>query len=157
MKNFISILFLLILFSCTRTTPDLIYDINVSIHYVDSTKNELFNNSSNGYIIDNVRLYYMDNNNKILIFTPTTVAYIPDYPFGYEIDSSIGQKKFTIFSNNNVVNDTAITYIKLKSNVEDTLKCSFIHPNSNPKSIQWDKVWYNGKVQSRSFEVIKNK
>ena len=60
-----------------------------------------------------------------------------------------------IFTDNNVVNDTATTFIRLNNTVEDTIKCSFLFPNPGSGSIVVDKVWYNGKLMNGfSFTVV---
>jgi len=145
----------LFVFSCKKPQPPVLIDVNVNIHYIDNSSRELFSNGLNGYLVKDVRLYSIKNNVKELIYTPTTSVYKPDYPYGYNIDSSTGRKYFIVFSNVNIVNDTSLIIISLKPNVDDTLKCSFTYPNSNPSSIKCDKVWYNGKLVSREFDVIK--
>jgi hypothetical protein len=151
----ITVLLVLLLFSCSKQPP-VLFDVNVKIHYIDNSSRELFTNGINGYVAKDVRLYSIKNNVRQLIYTNATGSYIPDYPYGYNIDSITGKKYFVIFSNVNIVNDTSLIIINLKPNVEDTLKCSFTYPNSNPSSIKCDKVWYNGVLQtSNSFDIAK--
>ncbi len=139
---------------CKKSIEPII-DVDIFIHYVDSSGNELFANGANGYITSNVRLYYEKSNVKQMVYTAPTQAYIPDYPYGCYFDSSFGMKQFIFFSNVNVVSDTSIIFIDLKPNVEDTLKCKFSNPNSNPSSIECDSVWYNRKLVSRRFTITK--
>ena len=58
-----------------------------------------------------------------------------------------------IFTDNNLVNDTATTFIRLNNTIEDTIKCSFLFLGSG--SIVVDKVWYNSKLMNGfSFTVV---
>lgn len=129
-------------------------DVAVDIHYATATNANLFPNPSKGFIQDSVRLFVIKNGVKKMVDLSSPGVTL-SAPYNYFFYDNGGKNYMRIFTENNMVNDTATTYIRLSNTLEDTIKCSFILNNPGPGSIAVNKVWYNGKLMNGySFTVV---
>ena len=132
----------------------IIINVGVDIHYATASNENLFPNPSKGFIQDSVRLFVMQNGVKKMVYLSSPGVTL-SYPYQYLFYDNGGKNYMRIFTDNNMVNDTATTYIRLSNTLEDTIKCSFILNNPGPGSIAVNKVWYNGRLMNGySFTVV---
>ena len=144
----------LFLSACNKPIGGIVIDVSVDIHYATASNANLFPNPSNGFVQDSVRLFVMQNGVKKMVYLSSPGVTL-SYPYQYLFYDNGGKNCMRIFTNNNVVNDTATTYIRLSNTLEDTIKCSFLFPNRGSGSIVVDKVWYNGRLMNGfSFTVV---
>lgn len=151
------IIFFLFSSACTKHPfPDggVSISVSVDIHYSTANNSNLFPNPSKGFIQDSVRLFVIKNGVKKMVdlSSPGVTLSAPYNCYFYD---NGGMNYMRIYTNNNLVNDTATTYIRLSNTLEDTIKCSFILDNPSPGSIAVNKVWYNGRLMNGySFTIV---
>ena len=144
----------LFLSACNKSIGGIIIDVGVDIHYATASNANLFPNPSKAFIQDSVRLFVIQNGVKKMVDLSSPGVTLSS-PYQYFFYDNGGKNYMRIFTDNNVVNDTATTFIRLNNTIEDTLKCSFLFPNLGSGSIVVDKVWYNGKLMNGfSFTVV---
>jgi len=128
--------------------------VSVDIHYTTTINANLFPNPSKGFIQDSVRLFVIINGVRKMVDLSSPGVTL-SAPYNYYFYDNVGMNYMRIFTDNNVVNDTATTYIRLSHTLEDTIKCSFILDNPSPGCIAVNKVWYNGRLMNGySFTVV---
>lgn len=151
---FFSIISFLFLTACNKPIEGTTISVSVDIHYTTASNENLFPNPARGFIQDSVRLFVMRNGVKKMVDVSSPGVDL-FFPHNYFFFDNGGKNCIKIFTNINVVNDTATTYIRLSNTIEDTIKCSFLFPNPGSGSILLDKVWYNGRLMNGySFRVV---
>ena len=143
-KIIVSLSVLVFLCQCNKTSHviggygDAIGD--VQIYYRDSLGNPLFTNGQNGYYIDSVEIYDLNNNPKRYID--------PSLTFFASWGSSLLDISDIHWT---VVNAHTKILIHLKEGVEDTLVGHYY--NNDSKSSCYDSTYYNGVLKSLSYSV----
>lgn len=148
LKLVIPIIIGLYLFSCNKQKVccDLI-DIDVKIHYQDTSGNNLINTSAS-FNSSNIKIYFKNGDQYEYAFKSNL-----DNPNFFSVVNINSKEILTVFPSNYYEQNRSTTLIELNSTITDTLICEFDLSKNNTILKQ---AWLNGiEIKNRYIEVKK--
>jgi len=138
-------IFLTVLTSCEKNNDTEILHSNINIIYTDSLGNDLLGTNTKNYISESdVAVYYFINGNTEQVYNSEMAPGII-----YKVDTTNNKEThfLRLMCNTHFVNNTTITYMKIKEDM-DTIKCQYrIFDNG----YDIEKVWYNNVEQTTKY------
>lgn len=136
---------------------DIVMDSGIDFLCEDELKNDLFSKSSTNTLnTDNIRIYYVNGNQKINVFD-----YDRDFQRNYKIYEFSTGNVMRLFPNDSLENGYSTTLIEWNLTDTDTIKCAI---KKTSTTLITDSVWYNNKLEyptnneykpKRMFKIIK--
>jgi len=168
MKTLITILFLLIIFSCSDNDDEpvccFVLNNGVKFNILNQQGEDLLNDSTPEYFpVEEMTLYYLINDEKIE--AQHMLGGLENDGIGLSTDSNpyylsclsnIYDGDLTIDEETGIGTGISITYLQLNNQVTDTIKTEW--ESKEDKYIVNKKIWYNGELHEPAeivFEVIK--
>ena len=138
-------IFLTVLTSCEKNNEKTLIAGNINIMYTDSIGQDLLDSNTTNFIRESdIDVYYLINGKSERVYNTEMALGII-----YKIDTTNNKETrfLWLVCNTHFVNNTTITYIKIKEDM-DTIKCQYrIFDNG----YDIEKVWYNNVEQTTKY------
>lgn len=165
MKHLMILILLFTIMSCSdneeMAKASFVLDSQVTLAIINQNGDDLLNPATSNYFsLENMKLYYLVNDEKIEIYDPNmayprNIGLITETtPYTLGVATYDGDEDL-ISEENGVKTGISIAYLKLNENITDTIKTQW--ESKEGEYFVNRKAWYNGELKSveEPFIIIK--